>query len=377
MAWAKRTATNYKDCLDQIRQLTQKTHHAGVVTPGANTGGGNLYNPSASENSAVETWTITCTTAGGNDVAIFSVSGSVSGAKASATAGVPYSISEVSFVIVSEGADFAVSDSFSFAVSSGSADWIQDRWDTSGEYELIQHGIGGGADEVYIGIRTISDSSTYWNFEQSGLTGYVTGNDFNAQPGYMPEWCCGNNAVFEFYVSFTSRRINFCLIPVEGTQELGGAGWLNSYASPSQWSSPNFSGGSRPSASTVIGGSGGNFPTGSNLSVLDGAITRNDPNVSPQNFGGFEGWRSGIDGNMRLYPAIPIYTATNSVYGEIDGMFWPTPYVPAGGVLTALATMLGTVEDFGGTTRQVCGITFRDVATTSAGDISLFDLTGD
>ena len=131
MAWTKRTVTNHQDFLDTLRQFTQKEFAAGTVTPGTNTGDGDLYNPSASENSVAETWTITCTTAGGNDVAVFSVSGSASGAQVSATAGVPYSIDEVSFIIIAGTVDFAVSDSFSFAVASSTAEWVQDRWGTS------------------------------------------------------------------------------------------------------------------------------------------------------------------------------------------------------------------------------------------------------
>ena len=381
MAWAKRTATDYLDCIDQIRQFTQKTWFAGTVTPGSNTGEGSLFNPSASENSVAETWTITCTTAGGNDTAIFSVSGSVSGVQVSATAGVPYSIDKVSFVIVADGADFAISDSFSFPVTAGTAEWVQDRWDNdydgAGGYELIQHGIGGGADEIYVGMRSFTDNTSYWNVEQSAFTGFVDGNPFDTQPGYMPEWCCGNGTSFEVWISASSRRINYCLIPVEGSHEMGGVGWLNSYASPSQWAYPAFCGGSRSSSSATIGSSGGNFPTGSNLKILWGTNIRTGVSVSPCDYGYFSYWQSPEDGFQRLYPASPRLDGNKETYGDLDGIFWPTPYVGGGGLFTALAVIVGVIADYTGTAKHAVGVSFRNVSNAAAGNISVMDLTGD
>lgn len=382
MAWTIRTATDYKDCLDQLRQFSQKVFKAGVVTVGGgNVGDGEVYSPSASENSVVETWTITCTLAGGNDTAQFSVVGSTSGTKAVATAGVPYSIDEVSFVLVSGSIDFAIGDVFTFDVSAATAEWVQDRWDTdydgSGGYELIQHGIGGGSDEIYVGFQTKTNNSTYWNFEQSTFTGFVMSNDFGDQPGYMPEWCCANNTVFQVYISFTSRRINYVVIPVEGSHEMGGIGWLNSYASPSQWSYPAFCGGSRSSSTATIGSSGSNFPTSSNLKVLWGSNVRTGITVSPVDYGAFSTWQASDDGFQRLYPAAPRYDSQNETYGELDGIFWTTPYVGGGGLFTALAVIVGTVDSYAGGTKQVCGVSFRNVTNTAAGSISVMDLTGD
>lgn len=390
MAWCKRTATDYKDCIDQIRQFTQKEFAAGAVTAGGgNTGDGEIFGQSSSEHSVAETWTLACTTLGGNDVAIFSVVGSVSGAQADATAGVPYSIDEVSFTIVAGAVDFAVSDSFTFDIAVSTAEWIQDRWwtdyeggvgpGTGTQYGLIQHGIGGGSDEIYASLISTTDDASYWNVVIGGLTGFSENiPSFGGQPGWNAQYVCANNTSFIFYVAFTSRSITIFLIPVEGSHELGHVGWLNSYASPSQWSYPMVVGGSAPASTTTIGTTGRrNCYAGDNLTVLDGTTARDITKVSPKSYGYFSTWQSSPDGFMRIYPAAPIYEGGDTIFGELDGIFWITPYVPGGGLLTALALIRGSLADYGGSPREVCGISLRNVTNTAAGEIAVFDLIGD
>lgn len=382
MAFTIRTdIADYKDFLDTLRQFTQKAFKAGSVTAGTNTGDGTIYGASASENSVAETWTITCTTGGTNDVAIFSVSGSVSGAQASATAGQPYSVDLVSFCIVSADTDFVSGDSFAFSVASSTAEWVQDSWDTDfdddGGYQLFQHGIGNSADEIYVGFETKTDDSTYWNIEASALTGYVAGSDLEDQLGYMPEWVCGNDTTFAAYIAFDSYRISYTLIPIEGAHELGGVGWINSYASPSQWSMPNFSGGSHSSASATAGSTGNHYLTGSNLSILWGGSILTTLSVSPKDYGYFSAWHSPLDEKMRLYPATAISEANTMLLGELPSVYWITPYVGGGGLLTALSLIIGEIDDYSGSTKTVCGVTFRNVTYSAAGNISVFDLTGD
>jgi len=114
MAWKKGTATNYLDFIDKIESFCIKKSYVANLAAGSNTGTGTVYGASATDNSVEETWTLICTTPGGNGTAIFSVTGSVSGAKATATCGVPYSIAETSFTILNGTVNYAISDSFTF-----------------------------------------------------------------------------------------------------------------------------------------------------------------------------------------------------------------------------------------------------------------------
>jgi len=65
-------------------------------------------NPDAT---GAETWTLTCTTGGGVGVGIFSVTGSVSGAKAAATVGTAYDNGQIAFTILAGVTAFIAGDS--------------------------------------------------------------------------------------------------------------------------------------------------------------------------------------------------------------------------------------------------------------------------
>jgi hypothetical protein len=381
MAWTQRTATDFRDCLDQVRQFTQKAFAAGTVTPGGgNTGDGYGYGASASHQSVAETWTLTCTTGGGNDTAIFSVVGSVSGTQTSATAGVPYSIDEISFVIVSGDTDFVATDSFTFDVATSTAEWVQDKWDTdrdgNGNYELIQHGIGAGSDEIYGAWYTLTNDSTYWNWGVSGLTGYVSGNSLANQPGWHPYYDCLNNASFDFICIFTSRHIK--VIPTAVSGETGGSyiGWILPHATPSQWTYPIFGGGSTDDASQVIGGTEDDHTCYWNAysdeysgAILDVTAWVEINRFSPRHYGSFESWRPGlVDDEMRLYEAVPIDESSNSVYGTLEGVYYPTPYISGGGLLSAGDIII---------TDSVVTMCFKDVFRTAAGNLVAMDLMGD
>jgi len=83
------------------------------IDPGGdNTGNGTVSLPVAVTTAPKETWTLTCTAT----TSIFTVVGSVSGAKADATVGTPYDNEIVSFLITAGGTGFAEGDNFTFDV---------------------------------------------------------------------------------------------------------------------------------------------------------------------------------------------------------------------------------------------------------------------
>lgn len=373
--WMKGNSSDYKDCLDQVRQFTQKAFAAGAVTPGGgNTGDGEVYGASAGTSSVAETWTLTATSATN-----FTVSGSVSGAQADATVGVPYSIPEVSFIINAGATPFVSSDDFTFGTAVSTAEWVQDRWDTdydgNGGRELIQHGIGASADEIYVGYNTKTNDSTYWNWLVTGLTGYEVSNDMATQPGYFPYYDCMNNSSsFDFYCIATSRHIK--VIPVIGAVYGGSyAGWLLPHATPSQWTYPMYCGGSTDTVSETLGGAldrhtlyWAAFSDEFSGAVLDMSVWNEINRFSPRQYGDFEDWRPTLDGEMVLYPAVPIHEGSTNVYGALEGVYYPTPFVPSTGLLTD--------EDII-STASTTAICLRDLTRPGAGTLVAMDLMGD
>lgn len=388
MAWTQRIATDYKDCLAQVRAFTQKEFTAGVVTPGGgNTGDGVVYGVSASETSVAETWTLAATSA-----TTFSVTGSVSGAQTAATVGEPYSIDKVSFIITEGDIAFDGSESFTFAITASTPEWIEDRWDPdydgAGGYELIQHGIGAGTDEIYVGYNTKSNDSTYWNWSITGLTGFVphgvgAGDEhpIETQPGYHPFYDCMNNDSFVFTCIFTSRHIKV-IANVDASYDCSSyVGFLLPHATPSQWTYPMFCGGSATNVAQLIGGGeddhtcywGGDVSEESG-SVLDMSTWKDITKLIPRNYGTFQNFRPRLmSDRMELHPAVPIVAGTapdyaHNVYGALEGVYYPTPYVPGTGLLTTGSVIASDDR---------AALCFKDVHRAGAGNVIAMDLMGD
>lgn len=487
MAWAKRVASNYTDCLSQIISFATKELAAESVTPGSNTGDGSLYGVSASERGVVETWTIECTVAGGSEVAQFSVVGSVSGTKDVATCDVPYSIDEISFIILSGTTDFIVGDSFTFDVVAISPEWSSNAssgygnmgvtadgdfsvtytdfvttdsgetgdWYNSkslgganvsgapvGDYSLslnsdgtlslahgfysgtstryvdssvvindglphdISFGISGGVpfvtadgntvtdtvtadigvlqqdmyilgfsdngalrqsslmdatftqvqrvdsagtttltevdqivssllvgtgtgtDEIFVGFRTITDGSTYFNVEVSAMSGYIASNSYDDQPGIYSYYSCLSNVSFPFWIFTSSRRI--MVIPVIGTlYEALYAGWFLPNATASQYAYPIFVGGSTDDENQLIGGTEDDhtcFWAGYSVeysgAVNDGTSWVGINDFIPKDYGRFYSLFSDIAGNRVLYPCEILRESSTTIYGRLEGIYF-------------------------------------------------------
>lgn len=100
------------------------------------TGNGTMGSISVSQAAGVvETWSVVATSATN-----FTVTGSVSGAKAAATVGTPYTNGIVSFTITAGGAAFVATDSFSLVITNPSAIRVGD--------EFIATGVGAGTGTV-------------------------------------------------------------------------------------------------------------------------------------------------------------------------------------------------------------------------------------
>ena len=353
MAYETGTASDYKDLLRRIRRFM-----LGCATPGtpgyAGTGNGTMTGVDAYPAAVTETWTIACTAAALNG-GTFSVTGSVSGAQASATVGTPYDNGLIKFTINDGTTDFIVGDTFTIAVTVGAMPaierWVDQRWvDAGGGLEWIFKAPGlAGADEIYGGVRSYADSGLdYYNFAMMGCTGFLTGNTFQTQPGFSPErhmmlW----NQPIVYWLVGNGRRfaLVFKISTYYGSMYLG---HLMPYATPQQYPYPLAVGGMsatsalRYSVTDATNKSpfdpGGVGTVGGSLLVyhVDGSW---QPYQNWNNSGGGDAFMAGganqlyplawnwvrecVDASYALIPLIFVMnTPTINLIGEMDGAFW-------------------------------------------------------
>jgi len=233
--------------LDQIRRFCAGFGD-GLTSSYAGTGDGALTNLDSTVNSITETWTLTCTATAVNG-GTFSVVGSVSGAQASATVGVAYSNTFLSFTIADGAIDFALGDAFTVNITQGALAAINRRWtilryDTSiAERELIMMAPGlDGAQQIYCGVKCYQDvGADYYNLAVAGMRGYVAGNTFATQPGISGVFGIpGHNVAINYWLRVNGQSLN-CVMKV-GTPvyESFGVGRFFQSGLPSQYPQPLF-----------------------------------------------------------------------------------------------------------------------------------------
>jgi len=127
-------ANDHKDLMNKVRQFI--TGYGTFAAPiFAGVGDGTISDVASPPPSLAEVWTITCTLGGGVGVGIFSVSGSVSGAQASATVGIFYDGAGglIEFLLNDGPIDFVIADVFTVTIVEGAMitaaqEWTQDRY---------------------------------------------------------------------------------------------------------------------------------------------------------------------------------------------------------------------------------------------------------
>lgn len=209
---------------DDFTFTTDRTNNT-VIANAANTGNGTVGSMEGNRASTVEqTITLNCITPGGDGVAIFDVDGSISGDLGSdAIAGTLLDLDEFQFLISAGGVDFSTGDKFTF------------QWRTP---QYIFKGIGGGSDEIIVGIQV-----TDFKWDLQGFTGYVESNEFSDQPAYETGVNMAmTDGTFDILIVENARR--FIVIPIIGaTYAQCYLGWILPVATPSQWDYPMFRGG--------------------------------------------------------------------------------------------------------------------------------------
>lgn len=149
-------APNGADFLLKVRQAST----LGATTdPGpANTGNGTVNNKTGRSGGISETWTLTCTQAGGAGVGVFSVSGSVSGIIGYAVVGTPFTSDHIGFTITAGGTPYIVGDNFQIIATIGTFVTVAaiNRYGKKGDTDEQNFPTFGGVKYVVPGQRIVS-----------------------------------------------------------------------------------------------------------------------------------------------------------------------------------------------------------------------------
>ena len=391
----------------------------------ANTGNGSLTGVLTIDGVVAETWTITATSTG--PTATFSVVGSVSGGHAAATSGTPYDNGKISFSISDGGTPYIVGDDFTFdtvrtintviadvantgdgtvgsmvgiASDQGTGETITltatsaTNFDVDGSltgdfgsdatvgvnydngefsltisaggtpfisgdkftfqtrpFEYILKGIGSGSDEIFVGYREETNGSTYYNWQVQGFTGYISANDFNAQPGWeLGIYSVQTNGNFDILIIENGRR--FIVIPIIGsTYGHIYLGWILPIATPSQWDYPLFKGGDSNLSTTLIGATTNHeawWKDPKYGDMYNNDVWDVDSDIWPYDLYTLQKTE---ESEFPLFPVTVInkISAERKVYGEAEGCF----YVDADGGSVTISDSVVVDEEFFSITQNV------------------------
>ncbi len=238
------TQLAHYEMLALIRRFSMGYGETGVVGY-TGVGNGTLTLEDALPAAIDETWTIECTGAS-VDGGTFSVVGSVSGAQASATVGVAYENTFISFLISDGSTDFVVNDVFDFAttqstVSANGENWEELRYDTASEdHELILKGKGlSGLESIYVGFRTYhSVGADYYNLVAASFTGFIDAYTFDNQPNAELSGVPAHNTRIDYWLSLNAQHIKMALKVGTPVYESAYVGKFLPYSRPSQFPHP-------------------------------------------------------------------------------------------------------------------------------------------
>lgn len=130
-----------------------------------------------------------------------------------------------------------------FATSNG---WTLMRYlDGVTEHELILRAPGlSGTEQIYIGLLCYQNSNAdYYNILAAGFTGYVPGNTFAAQPGFMSSGVPAHNQRIDYWLTLNGQRMVLAMKVGTPVYESLYLGKMLPYARPSQYPYPLVVGG--------------------------------------------------------------------------------------------------------------------------------------
>jgi hypothetical protein len=189
-----------------------------------------------------------------------------------------------------------------------------------------------GPVRVYIGMRSYQDvGSDYYNLSVATFTGYVNGNAFTLQPGYVESGVPAHNQRIDYWASVNDRRLTFALKVGTPVYEMGYAGFILPYATPRQYPYPVLCGGMLGGVpATRFSDTAHSIPyrgnrSGMSLRWVSGAYVL--PHAWPWSNGymaGSQGLRP--TGVYYSLPRIVLHDNAANVYGELDGIHYITGF---------------------------------------------------
>lgn len=217
------------------------------------------------------------------------------------------------------------------------AGWTIHRYDTGpADRELIMEAPGyvgpDGPVPAFIGIRTYqSVASDYYNLAVAGMTGYVSGNSFDTQPGIRIAGVPAHNQRIDYWMTVNDRRLAFALKVGTPVYESAYLGYLLPYATPLQFPYPLVCGGMlNGTPATRFSDTNHGMPykgnrTAFSLRFVSGSWIQphawpwgNDFIMNPTAATNFAMRPTGT-----YYPLLPVVLHDNAtnVYGELEGIF--------------------------------------------------------
>jgi hypothetical protein len=257
MSYQTGTATSYLDLLNQLRSFLTGVGSAGAPSF-TGTGNGTMTGVTCYPGTKTETITVKCTSAATPGAEVWSVTGSVSGALASATTGVTYTSSPIGFKINAGATNFAVNDQFTIATTQGAMSAAGSAW-TELKYSSASYASGqdtvdaetylkapglSGTESIYINIRAFHyTASDYYNWEMRAAQGFNSSAIFTAQPGISPQtyvylW---NQSIPYWFIANGQRAI--IVAKVSTVYEMAYLGKFLPYGTPGQYPYPVAVGG--------------------------------------------------------------------------------------------------------------------------------------
>lgn len=119
--------------------------------------------------------------------------------------------------------------------------WVTQRFTTNSTYrELIIKSLGlSGTEEIYLGLKTYQNiGADYYNITVAVMTGYVSANSFEAQPGYFARSVPAHNNSITYFLTANAQRIVGCIKVGTPVYEHFYIGKFYPYARPGEYPSP-------------------------------------------------------------------------------------------------------------------------------------------
>jgi hypothetical protein len=189
-----------------------------------------------------------------------------------------------------------------------------------------------GQVKAFVGMRAYHDvAADYYNLSVATFTGYVPGNGFTAQPGYVESGVPAHNQRIDYWLTVNDRRVTFALKVGTPVYECGYAGFILPYATPRQYPYPMLCAGmltgvpatrfSNTSQSIPFKGNRSNCQ----LRWVDGSYIT--PYSYPWQNARLAG-SAGIRPTGAYYPLPRVVLNDNvaNVYGELDGIHFITGF---------------------------------------------------